>query len=109
MRESESFVLTLQKDKFINENVKKRVNIKKIVSIDELINEPYSNVTIELAENFKINEIKEILSRDGNTAIKLIIHNKNEKASYSLENTRKFDLEHLKALKLKNYVIKITV
>ncbi len=109
LRESESFVLTLQKDKLINENVKKRVNIKKIVSIDELINEPYSNVTIELAENFKINEIKEILSRDGNTAIKLIINNKNEKASYSLENTRKFDLEHLKALKLKNYVIKITV
>ncbi len=109
LRESESFVLTLQKDKVINENVKKRVNIKKIVSIDELINEPYSNVTIELAENFKINEIKEILSRDGKTAIKLIINNKNEKASYSLENTRKFDLEHLKALKLKNYVIKITV
>ena len=35
--------------------------------------------------------------------------NKNKKASYSLENTRKFNLEHLKALKSKNYVIKITV
>ena len=27
-----------------------------------LINKPYSKVTIELKENFKINEIKEILS-----------------------------------------------
>ena len=109
LRESESFVLTLQKDKGTSENVKKRVNVKKIVSIEEMLNEPYSKVTIELADNFKINEIKEILSSDGKTAIKLVINNKNRKASYSLENTRKFDLEHLKALKSKNYVIKITV
>ena len=109
LRESESFVLTLQKDKGTSENVKKRVNVKKIVSIEEMLNEPYSKVTIELADNLKINEIKEILSSDGKTAIKLVINNKNRKASYSLENTRKFDLEHLKALKSKNYVIKITV
>ena len=109
LRESESFVLTLQKDKVTSENIKKRVNVKKIVSIEELLNEPYSKVTIELADNLKINEIKEILSSGGKTAIKLVINNKNKKASYSLENTRKFDLEHLKALKSKNYVIKITV
>ena len=109
LRESESFVLTLQKDKVNSENTKKRVNVKKIVSIEELLNEPYSKVTIELADNLKINEIKEILSSGGKTAIKLVINNKNKKASYSLENTRKFDLEHLKALKSKNYVIKITV
>tara|TARA_B100000886_G_scaffold304088_1_gene235103 strand:+ start:6638 stop:10051 length:3414 start_codon:yes stop_codon:yes gene_type:complete len=109
LRESESFVLTLQKDKVNSENTKKRVNVKKIVSIEELLNEPYSKVTIELADNLKINEIKEILSSGGKTAIKLVINNKNKKASYSLENTRKFDLEHLKTLKSKNYVIKITV
>ena len=109
LRESESFVLTLQKEKGTSESVKKRVNVKKIVSIEEVLNEPYSKVTIELTDNFKINEIKEILSSDGKTAIKLVINNKNKKASYSLENTRKFDLEHLKALKSKNYVIKITV
>ena len=109
LRESESFILTLQKDKGTSESVKKRVNVKKIVSIEEMLNEPYSKVTIELADNLKINEIKEILSSDGKTAIKLVINNKNRKASYSLENTRKFDLEHLKALKSKNYVIKISV
>ncbi len=109
LKESESFVLSLQKDKVTDDNIRKRINVKKITSLDELINEPYSNVTIELAENFKINEIKEILSTSGKTAVKLIINNKNEKASYSLENNRKFDLEHLKALKSKDYVIKITV
>ena len=47
LRESESFVLTLQKEKGTSESVKKRVNVKKIVSIEEMLNEPYSKVTIE--------------------------------------------------------------
>ena len=77
--------------------------------MDDAINKPYSNVTIELKENYRINEIKEILSKNGETKIKIIINYKNKKANYLLQNNRKFDLSHLKALKAKNYVSKITV
>ena len=109
LRESESFVLYLQKDKFTGDNVKKRINVKKILSLEEAINEPYSNVTIELKENFKINEVRDILSQGGNTSINLIVNDKNKKAYYTLQNNRKFDLNHLKVLKDKEYVVKITV
>ncbi len=109
LKESESFVMTLQKDKTPDENAKKRVNIRKIVSLDEMISKPYSEVTIELNENFKIEEIKKILSNFGDTKINLIFNNKNKKAHYSLQNNRKFDLNHIKALKAKEYVAKITV
>ena len=74
-----------------------------------MINKPYSKVTIELKENFNLNEIKDILSKNGETKVKLIIKNKNRIAHYSLQNARKFDLNHLKALKAKDYVEKITV
>ena len=109
LRESESFVLTLQKDKISNDGTKKRINVRKIMSLDEVINKPYPRVTIELKENFKINELKDILSIHGETEINLVINNQNKKANYSLKNNRKFDLKHLKALKSKNYVAKITV
>ena len=109
LRESESFVLTLQKDKISNDGEKKRINVRKIMSLDEVINKPYPRVTIELKENFKIDEIKDILSIHGETEINLVINNQNKKANYSLKNNRKFDLKHLKALKSKNYVAKITV
>ena len=57
-------MITLQKDKSLkNENVKKRINVKKIMSIEDVLNKPYSNVTIELKENYKIKEIKSILSK----------------------------------------------
>ena len=74
-----------------------------------MINKPFENVTIELDENYKIMEIKEILSGKGETNINLIFKYKDKKINYLLQNKRKFDLKHLKALKDKEYVAKITV
>jgi len=109
LKESESFVLTLQKDKITGENVKKRINVKKILSLDEVINKPYSKVTIELKNDFNLNEIKELLSKKGETEINLIVKDSNKQAHYSLQENRKFDINHLKTLKAKKYVEKITV
>ncbi len=109
LKESESFVLNLQKDRAKDENTKKRINVKKITYLNEMIDRPYSKVTIELKENFEIEEIKEILSENGNTEINLIIKNQNKKVNYFLQNNRKFDLELLKMLKTKKYVEKIIV
>jgi len=109
LKESESFVLTLQKDKIIGNPTKKRINVRKILSLDEVINKPYSKVTIELKSNYNLNEISELLSDNGETEINLIIKNENKQSYYSLQNNRKFDLSHFKALKAKEYVEKITV
>ena len=107
--EGESFVLTLQKDKLNGDETKKRINVKKIFNLEDVIKKPFSKVTIQLKENFNLNEIKEILSNKGDTEVYLIFKNKNIKANYLLQNNRKFDLNHLKALKAKEYVEKITV
>ena len=109
LKESESFVLTLQKDKISGDAIKKRVNIKKILKLDEVINKPYSKVTIELKNNYNLEEIKEILSNRGETEISLVIKDRNKQALFSLQENRKFDLNHLKTLKAKKYVEKITV
>ena len=108
LKEAESFVLTVQKDKD-HENSPRRINVKKILSLDEVLNKPYSKVTIELSENYKITELKEILSKHGETEISLIIKTKNKKAHYSFQKNRKFDINHFKVLKAKEYVTKITV
>jgi len=109
LKDSETFVLTLQKDFSTGDNIKRRVNVKKIVKLEDLINKPYARVTIELKTNYNLSEIKNLLSVKGDTLISLVIKNKNQKAYFSLENNRKFDLNHLKALKAKNYVQKIIV
>ena len=109
LKEAESFVLTLQKDKISGETEKKRINVRKILSLNDVINKPYSKVTIELKKDYDIDEIKELLSNKGETEIKLLIRDKNSQALFSLQENRKFDLHHLKALKAKKYVEKIIV
>ena len=63
IKESESFVMTLQKDKSIKDSSQKRANVRKITSLDDIINKPYSKVTIELNENYDINELKKPFSK----------------------------------------------
>ena len=109
LKESESFVLTLQKDKISGETEKKRINVKKIVNLEDIINKPYSTVTIELKNDYDLEEIKKLLSNKGETKINLVIKDQNKKAYFSLQENRKFDLNHLKVLKAKKYVEKITV
>ena len=110
LKESESFVMTLQKERIIGEDTKKRrINVKKILNLDEVINKPYSKVTIELKDNYNLDEIKSLLSTKGETKINLVIREKNQQAHFTLQENRKFDLNQLKALKAKKYVEKITV
>ena len=109
LKESESFVMTLQKERIIGEDTKRRINVKKILNLDEVINKPYSKVTIELKDNYNLNEIKSLLSTKGETKINLVIREKNQQAHFTLQENRKFDLNQLKALKAKKYVEKITV
>ena len=99
----------MQKDKISRETEKKRINVKKIVNLDDVINKPYSKVTIELKSDYNIDEIKKLLSIKGETEINLLIKDNNNQAIFSLQENRKFDLNHLKALKAKKYVEKITV
>jgi DNA polymerase III subunit alpha len=109
LKESESFVLTLQKDRIIGDNLKKRINIRKVLNLDDVINKPYSKVTIELKSNYNLTEISELLSDNGDTEINIVIKDQNKNAYYTLQKNRKFDLNHFKTLKTKEYVEKITV
>ena len=55
LKEGDSFVITLFKD---NNSDQKRVNVKKIVSLDSLINNSYKKVSIEIDENLDLQELK---------------------------------------------------
>ena len=109
LKESESIILTVQKDRFNKSENQRRINVKKIIALEEMINRPYSKVTIELRDDFNIDEIKEIFKKEGQTKIEFIVQYNNKKFQYDLLKTRKFDFKHLKALKHKEYVKKITV
>ncbi len=108
LKESESFILTLQKDKLNSETAQRRINIRKILALNDMVNKPYENISIELAEDYNLKELKEHLKEIGETNIKLIIPDKGKKIIFNLEKARKFDLSIFNNVKSKQYVKKIT-
>ena len=100
LKESESFVLTLQKDISSTDLIKKRINVRKIISLEDVINKPYSKVTIEITNVNNIDELKEILSLSGKTEINLVVNDNDKKACYSLQNNRKVRFKAFKDAKI---------
>ncbi len=105
LKEGDSFVITLYKDISSDQ---KRVNVKKIVSLDSLINNSYKKVSIEIDENLDLQELKKLLEKKGETEVQLVIRQKDTKFTIKLENPRKFDLKLLNEVKNREYVKKIT-
>jgi len=106
LNEGESFVLTLYKDSNVSQ---KRINVKKIISVSELMTRDYKEVLIEIDEKLDLKEFNNLLNEKGETKIKLIMKQNNKKFTFNLENPRKFDLKLFNKVKSKEYVKKITV
>ncbi len=106
LKEGESFVITLFKDTISDQ---KRINVKKIISLDNLINNNnYKKVSIEIDENQDFKELKKLLEKKGETEVQIIIRQKDTKFTIKLENSRKFDLKLFNEVKNREYVKKIT-
>ena len=105
LKEGESFVITLFKDVTGDQ---KRINVKKIILLDSLINNSYKKVSIEINDKLDFQELKRLLNQRGETEVQLIIKQKDTKFTIKLENPRKFDLKLFNEVKNREYVKKIT-
>ena len=56
LKEGNSFILRIVKSTYDNENRFRRINVRKISSLKELINKPISEVTFELSSIDQLNE-----------------------------------------------------
>ena len=106
--ESNSFILTLHKDRNVGENNLTRVNIRKIVDLSDLVNKTYQSVSIELNNREKLKELNELLKNNGDTTINVILRESNKNYSFELEKTRKFNFDLFSLIKNKEYVKKIS-
>ena len=108
LKESNSFVLTLQKEKANVENTKRRVNIRKLVDLSELVNKTYESVSIELSDKKKLKELNELLNKTGETKVSVVLKDDSKNYKFELEHTRKFDFNIFSLIKNKEYVKKIS-
>jgi len=107
--EGKSFLLTVMKDKENQENRFRRVNVRKIASLDEITKINYNNVQIEVDTSDNLQRLYENIKERGNSKIKIFIKQDDKSYLFELKDKRKFDYETLKHLNNKPYIKKISV
>ena len=107
--EGKSFLLTVIKDRSNNENRFRRINVRKIVSLDKITKYNYSNVEIQINNSDDLNKLYEAIKEKGNSKIKISINDKKKNYLFELKDKRKFDYETLKYLNKAPYIKKINV
>ena len=108
LKAANSFLITLQKDSSKDYSSARRINIKNIVPLNDFVNTPYKNVTIEVNGKTNMDELKNLLNTEGETKIQIKVNRNSKIYIFSLKNRRKFNLNTLSSLKNKEYIKKIS-
>ena len=107
--EGQSFLLTVIKDKKNQENRFKRISLRKIVNVNDLVNKNYKEVYIEIDKSENIKKLSETINEKGSSKIQIFINETNKQYLFELKDKRKFNFETLKNLNKEQYIKKIRV
>jgi len=107
--EGKSFLLTVLKDKENQENRFRRINVRKIVNLDEITKKTYTNVEIEIHSADDLKKLYEVINEKGDSKIKIYIKNENKNYIFELKEKRKFDYKTFKHLNKEQYIKKINI
>ena len=98
IKEGKSVILTVFKNlNDVNQRIK--INVKKILPIDDILNKPINNLKIQINNLENIHAISQILNTNGNVMIEFELIEKNKKYLLKLKNRRFVDKNVLNSIK----------
>ena len=101
--EGNSLLITLTKNIDDEENRFKRINVRKVISIKNLLNKPINQVIFDLKDVNKLENISEKLIKEkGNSDVKLSVKDIDKKLIFKLKNKRKIDRKSINMIKNKD-------
>ncbi len=107
IKEGQSLLLTLNKNLSEEKNRFKKINIKKLSPLKTLVNKPIKSLEISIDKNENIKEINKILSKPGETLVKIKIIMDQKRYIFNLKNKRYIDKTQLDMLKNQGIVTNI--
>ena len=101
LKEGSSLLITLSKNLTDKENRFKRINVKKISSLNEIINKPIDKVKFTITNLEDLCEIKQLSKTNGITEVNLILKNNGQNIFFKLKDKRNVDRKFINSLKNK--------
>ncbi|SVB47160.1 uncharacterized protein METZ01_LOCUS200014, partial [marine metagenome] len=105
--EGNSLLITLKKNISEDENRFKRINVRKIVSLKDLLNKPISEIEFEMINRNKIEDISKILNKKGNTEVRLKVKENEHNLIFQLKNKRFIEKKSINLLKTQDILTNI--
>ena len=99
LKEGSSLILTLVKSISNEENRFKRINVQKIASLSDLVNQPIEEVTFDLKSLDQLEQISKILNDNGETTVKIKLRDHDKDFSFKLKNKRNIDRKMVNILR----------
>ena len=99
LKDGSSLILTLLKSFSDEGNRFKRINVQKIASLKEIINKPINEVQFNLKSFKELDDISKVLTKNGDTSIKIKLSDKDNNYSFKLEKKRNIDRKSINLLR----------
>ena len=101
--EGNSLIITLTKNTGDEENRFKRINVKKIAGIKNLLNNPINLVKFNLKNVDNLKELsKKLVNNNGTSEVEIELNNHDEKLVFKLKNKRQTDRKSINLIKNKD-------
>ena len=98
IKEGKSVIITLVKN-FNDIEKRTRINVKKIIPLDEIINKPINNLKIKISNPEEFEFLSKILVNQGNVEVEFEMANKDKTYRLKLKNKRFVDKNVLNSIK----------
>ena len=105
LNEGNSLMLTLIKNYTDENRLLKRINVKKIISLKDVLNKPFKNITFKFDYMEDLERLKKLSVKDGETEIKIELHKKEEILTFFLKDKRNLNNKLLNTLNLTKNVV----
>ena len=105
LKEGNSVMLTLIKNYSDENRIQKRINVKKMISLKELVDQPIKNITFKFKEIEDMKKLKGLSHINAETAVKVLLDKNNKIHTFQLKDKRKVNNQLLNLLNLNENVV----
>ena len=95
LKEGNSLMITLMKTSNIDENNQRKINIKKIIPLNEVLNKPLNKLKLEIKNIKDLEKIKNLSKEEGKTEITFDFFDDNKLLKFELSEKRQIDQKTL--------------
>ena len=98
-------MITLIKNYIVEAKSQRRFNVKKIVSLKEILNSSFYEIKFKINTFDELSKIKVLSKKDGKTQITFVISDEGNNYTFSLKDKRYIDNNLINSLNIRENII----